>query len=119
MKYLNEVLGVLRNHVYDLSSEKLVQQAMENLLTKHVIPFEREVRLDEKDRIDFLIADGLGIEVKLDGTLTKVTRQLCRYAQHDEIKMLLLITTKPQLAQLPGFFNNKEIRTLVLLANLI
>lgn len=53
----------------------------------------REVRLSEHDRIDFLLGD-LGIEVKVGGRHGDVWRQMLRYAQHDSIGALLLITTR-------------------------
>jgi hypothetical protein len=71
--------------------------------------FSREVKLSAAERIDFLMADGLGIEVKVKGSLSDVTRQLHRYAQITEIKSLLLVTTKARHLEAPRSLNGKTI----------
>lgn len=72
-------------------------------------PVEREVRLDAHDRIDFLTASGIGVEVKVDGSLSEVTRQLHRYAQHDRIRALVLATTKAKHIPVPRELSGKPV----------
>lgn len=61
-----------------------------------------EVRLSDRDRIDLLTSDGVGIEVKVAGpSLGPVLRQLTRYSQHDEVRELVLVTTQARHGHLP------------------
>lgn len=68
----------------------------------------REVRLNHADRIDFVIGD-LGVEVKVDGSLAAVTRQLHRYAQVEELAGVLLVTTQACHLAVPRELNGKPI----------
>lgn len=72
----------------------------EALIGRPITGYSREVRLDERNRIDFLVeldeAITVGVEVKIAGSLAAVRRQLERYAADDRIHQLLLITTKAQ-----------------------
>jgi hypothetical protein len=96
----------------------------------------REVPLTPSDRIDFLIptrvdledavhtmsvpefADlirkprtgGLGIELKVDGSVAEVGRQLQRYAQSEQITTLMLVTTLRRHRTLnAATFNGKKV----------
>lgn len=60
----------------------------------------REVRLNDHDRIDFLVGV-VGIEVKVAGSIGPVARQLRRYAESPMIDELILVTTRVQLTQVP------------------
>lgn len=68
----------------------------------------REARLSARDRIDFVIGD-LGVEVKVDGSLAAVTRQLHRYAQVEELAGVLLVTTRAAHLAVPRELNGKPI----------
>lgn len=65
--------------------------------------FTREHALSKADRIDFwMFTAGIGIEVKVRGGMSALIRQLHRYAQHPDVRGLLLVTSKPTLATLPS-----------------
>jgi len=53
----------------------------------------REVRIGQGERID-LLADRLGIEVKVAGSVGAVRRQLVRYANSGVLDELLLVSTR-------------------------
>ncbi len=72
------------------------------------IEYEPECRLDDLGRVDFLI-DGIGIEVKIKEGRASVMRQLGRYAKHEKIVSLILVTTRSQLRAMPPHLNGKEI----------
>lgn len=75
---------------------------------------EREVVLGPKDRVDFLLW-GVGIEIKIKGGISALTRQLHRYAQHDRIRSLVVVTSREQYRlQLPSQLNGKPLRVLSL-----
>ena len=66
-----------------------VQEVLESLFED----VSREHRFDGRDRVDFFV-DGIAIECKVNGTWTKVFEQLQRYASHDEVKSVVLITSR-------------------------
>ena len=87
------MLDLLRASRFDLSTETATQFDIGRTLATEGVPHRREARLSPRDRIDFLTADGLGIEVKIRGQRRPaVLRQLERYAEHDAVKALVLLT---------------------------
>lgn len=112
----DDLYKLLHGYSYNFNSEVELQNGIESILTTNSVPFSREVRLTKKDRIDFLV-DSIGIEVKIDGTATSLTRQLYRYAQHDLIDSLIVVTNKSKFTNLPNTINNKQIFLLYLLGN--
>lgn len=86
------IITLLRLSRADLSSEKDLQRDIESLFKSNLPKFDREFRLNNADIIDFFV-DGVGIEVKLHGSNKQaIYRQLCRYAKHDAIQCLILVT---------------------------
>jgi len=87
--------------------EKELQAGVAQCLTKLKVPFTPEYPLNEKDRVDFFIkSGGIGIECKTNDSrggagLAAVTRQLWRYAKNDEVKAIVLITTRSKHRDLP------------------
>lgn len=97
--------------------EDSFQDAIEAELQKHGYEYQREARLkslfSDTDRIDFLVTEGIGIEVKTKGSFAKVTRQLLRYAMSPDIRVLILATTRCQLASVPKMLLEKPVVTAV------
>lgn len=87
---LGEIVDRLSDTRFNFNNEAELQAA----LAQHLASFQprAEVRLNEKDRIDFVI-EGVGIEVKVDGTRAEVLRQLHRYANSGLLDALILVTT--------------------------
>lgn len=79
-------------------TERQLQDEIARVLAECGIAADREVELSPADRIDFLSAAGVGIEVKTKGSVTAVARQLQRYAHSDRVHHLLLATTRPHHA---------------------
>lgn len=67
----------IKNHAFSFADEDELQRGLAEVMPETA---QREVRLTPRDRIDFLV-DGIGIEVKLAGSISALTRQLHRYAQ--------------------------------------
>ena len=89
----NEIVGLIRRHRLDLSNEKSTQQQLADIFKIHGVVFEREKMLDAEDIVDFLVQGGIAVEVKLHGAKKMdVFRQLKRYAAHDEVNELVLVT---------------------------
>ena len=52
----------------------------------------------------------LGIEVKIDGSLSDLTRQVFGYTQNDLIQGVLVVTQLQRLSRLPDTMNGKPVR---------
>lgn len=102
-----EVLArALSSHKFAFNNEKELQGGLAQALTSIGAEHTPEFRLTKTERIDFLVADGVGIEVKTNDSrggvgLAAVTRQLWRYAKCPEIKSLILVTTRSKHRELP------------------
>lgn len=108
---VGDVLTMLGSFRYNGTTEAIFQDGVEHVLSRlpgaHV---QRECRLSKSDRIDFLVNGSIGIECKTDGSSTEVARQLARYAQHECIEALILVTTRRRHAsQMPSELNGKRI----------
>jgi hypothetical protein len=93
------IADLLDSYRFTYQSEAELQNSISMLLASQGWDFEREVRLTDRDRIDFLIGK-LGLEVKIKGSWAETFRQLQRYAASDRIEGLLLVTTKLQHVRL-------------------
>jgi hypothetical protein len=87
-----DIVGLLRAKTYRVSTEALLQSDIETALTNWGLSFTREHRLSARDRIDFLIERGIGIEAKTRCGKRPIFRQLQRYTEHDSVKAIVLIT---------------------------
>jgi len=92
-----ELSNLIKRHDFNFATEAELQDGIAAILPEDA---EREVQLGPKDRIDFLV-DGIGIEVKIGGSSSEVFRQLFRYAKHDQVKSLLLVTTRSSHQTMP------------------
>ena len=88
------VCQVLQRYPLQHVSEAELQAEISAALAAAGIQNDREVALsDRRSRIDVL-AGRVGIEVKIDGSVAAVNRQLARYALCPEIDALVLVTTR-------------------------
>ena len=108
-----DLRAIIANEVYDISSESALQCGIESRLVEFGVSFKREVHLSPGDRIDFTVG-GIGVEVKTGGSRAALIRQLMRYAKHDDVTDILVVTTVMSLARLPDSLNGRRIHTLVL-----
>src|SRR3990167_3632969 len=86
------VAALLRQYRYRAMNEEELQRGIGQVLSEAGLWFERERRLGPRDRPDFFLAGGLVIEVKISGRRTTVAEQLLRYAGHEEVRSILLVT---------------------------
>lgn len=86
-----EIMAILKRYRLPLSDEKRLQEEIEEKLEEHGVEFVREHRLSAADIPDFMVGS-LAIEVKIKGSKLSIYKQVERYAQHEEVKSLLLIT---------------------------
>lgn len=75
--------------------------------------YERERKLSEKDRVDFLVGGCIAVEFKLKCSANETLRQLARYAQSQSVEEILLVSaTRTALQALPLTLNGKPVRGL-------
>lgn len=86
-----EVRQLLSSVRLPLDSEKALQAAIEAHLTASGVEFEREVTLAPGDIVDFMVGR-IAVEVKIKGQRRAIFRQCERYAAHDRVAGILLVT---------------------------
>lgn len=88
-----------------------MQAAVGEVLRDAGISVLPEFRLGAEDRVDFWCWNlGVAVECKVDGSPTEVLRQLTRYAKHECVKALVLVTSKARLSSLiPGELEGKPV----------
>lgn len=91
---IDNIKKILKDVQFDLAIEKVTQQQIKDRFDKYKIPYTRECFLSEGNVIDFLLTNGLGIEIKIKGDKKKIYDQLYRYSSHKEVTAVLLITNK-------------------------
>lgn len=92
MSSSKQIIEAVQGYRYSATNETELQEALANALSKAGIEFEREVRLNAHNRIDFMVGS-IGIEVKVDGNARSLARQLLRYAEFDSVDQLIVLTT--------------------------
>lgn len=108
---LDQVVALLRGRRLRQNTERVLQDGIEEALRGAGIPHRREVRLSPEDRPDFMIEPGVCVEVKIGGASADVHRQIVRYAEHEEVEELLLVTTRRQHV-MPSEVGGKRLVTL-------
>lgn len=88
----HEFIAAVTSHRFDLSDEKVLQADIAGVLTKLGAQFKREVRLNSSDIVDFMLPDGLAVEVKIKAPKRTIYRQCKRYCAHDAVSGLILVT---------------------------
>ncbi|RRJ54856.1 hypothetical protein EHV15_35370 [Paenibacillus oralis] len=105
MCILGEKLQLQR---FSVAQEKQTQYEVEQFMLHANVAFEREKRLSAQDIPDFYIPSKYGcivLEVKNRYSKRAIYRQLERYAVHENVKGLILLTGTSM--HLPGIINDK------------
>jgi hypothetical protein len=102
------VLQALTGKRFVESDEVSLQSGIASALEASGVAYEREVKLSPRDRVDFMVG-GVALEVKIDGGVSEVTRQLHRYAQIDRVKEIVLVTSRLRHAAVPRSLNGKPV----------
>lgn len=103
----DELLELLGGHRFRFTSEAELQNIIEALFLREDIPFEREVRLSSRDRIDFMVG-ATGLEVKIGGSASDLTRQVFRYLEYTSIDALIIVVSRHRL-KLPEVMRGKRV----------
>ena len=114
---MTDVLAALQAGTFPVHNEDRLQQALAEVLTP--FGFVREYVIAE-GRLDFYReSDQTAIEVKVQGRKAEVARQLGRYAECAQISQLILVTSKPTLADVPASLCDKPIYVIKLYQSIL
>jgi hypothetical protein len=102
------VAATIRRHRFPFGDEDQLQEGIAAALAAAGFAVEREVRLRARDRIDLLVDGRVGVEIKIDGATRRVLSQLRRYAEHDQVAELVLVTRCAR-HQVPRSMNGKSV----------
>lgn len=104
---MQHIRAVVDEHKFSYATEARLQEELAALFAEKRIPHVREHDLGAHGRIDFFIDGRVGLEVKIKGGPSGVTRQLIRYADCPSIEGLILITGRSSLRSLPSTLLSK------------
>lgn len=105
---LSPLIDFLQRQRLDAAREKRAQAQLNDALTAEGWTFEREYPLGEHGIVDFLVSvDGyrVALELKARAQRMRIYRQLERYAEHEDVDCLLLLTGTAMA--LPATINDK------------
>jgi len=105
---LNKTLTALQSiRVNLVKDEYLLQDIIAKALDDAGITYSKEYKLAPRNRIDFLVDGGIGIEVKKGKPYTRqVVEQLKRYAAFSEITAIILVVERN--LDIPKEINGKQ-----------
>ncbi len=93
---IKQTLSVLRElRIGIFPDEYKIQKMIETLLMDRGISFQKEYKLASRNRIDFLLEGGVGVEVKRGKpNRNSVLKQLTRYASFESISAIILVVDR-------------------------
>lgn len=108
----------LRSYRFHWHNEVTLQRAVHKALREGSWKVVREHRLSPSDRVDFYLTseDGLrlAVELKVQGDMEDVQRQVARYAASPTVDGVLLVSTSNRLATgLAETASDKPVRAVV------
>ncbi|HXE05813.1 MAG TPA: hypothetical protein VN579_07495 [Bryobacteraceae bacterium] len=110
-----EIRQRICKHRFRYTSEGQLQDALEKLFISLELVFEREVRLNAADRPDFMIGS-IAVEVKTKGSRSAAIAQMQRYAEHDRVSEIILVTSRAVHLDMPAELRGKPVHVAHLLA---
>lgn len=108
LEYMCKLGEKLQLQRFSVAQEKQTQLEVEQFLLHTEVAFEREKRLSGQDIPDFFIHSDFGkivLEVKTRYPKRAIYRQLERYAEHENVSGLILLTGTSM--NLPRDINDK------------
>jgi len=116
---LDSLETLLSSHRYRFSSERDLQNGIDEVLQTSGLSYRREFSLGVSDRPDFLVHGGIAIEVKIKGSISELIRQISRYATHNDVSAILVVGTPHWIPRVPEIINEKPVRPFRLLGSLL
>lgn len=103
------VAAAIGSYRFTYRAEDQLQEGLAAAFAAAGLPVQREVWLSPSERIDFLVGR-VGVEVKVAGSPSVVLSQLQRYATHERIGGLVLVTTRARHRALPAVVGGLPLR---------
>lgn len=86
------VVALIEQRRINISTEQSAHDSVQAALEADGLDVHREVRMGLRDRVDLMVKD-VAIEVKVKASSRRsVLRQLERYAEHDAVAAIVLVT---------------------------
>lgn len=106
---LDEVLVALNQiRIHPVNDEYELQNIVATCLKRADLVFEKEKRLGSRNRIDFLVSGGIGIEIKKGKPYApKVVSQVARYIASPEISIIIVVVQR--YLDLPKEMDGKKV----------
>ena len=111
------LVHVLRSYRFRYTTEKEMHAAVRRALSENAVPFTDECDLGDCGVVDFLVGDGVALELKMQGSPTDVARQLLGYSRSDRVRELVLLTGRHRLGNLPRKLSGKPLHVVSLWAS--
>ena len=118
MTLADDIVSAFSKLRFRFVHESDLQRGISEVLGRSSWSWQSEVLLDRKNRLDFLV-EGVCIEVKVDGSLTSLTRQLFRYAAFEKIKAFVVVTTRSSHLRLPCDVLGKPVKVVHLMPGIV
>jgi hypothetical protein len=116
-KRCDRIAETLRRHRYLYNDEKQLQDHIERIFHEAGIEAEREYRLTARDIPDFFTRGHIAVEVKVQGSQAAHLRQLKRYADHQDVSAVVLVTRRG--GDMPDTLSGKPFRCVSLWRNMM
>lgn len=116
---VNALLAYFETLRFRFASESQLQDGVAQALIQCATTFERECALSLQDRPDFVLENGIVIEIKIQGSLAQALRQINRYAQHPRVQHIILMGSPGWLLKVPGMIGGKPVHTLRITGSLL
>jgi hypothetical protein len=99
-QWADVLIAAIRAARFTYADESELQDKLAVTLTQFG-RVQREVTLSPQNRIDFVVDDDIGVEVKVNGSTIAALRQLQRYARTGRVQALILVTTCIRHGEIP------------------
>lgn len=117
-QFVDAVVSALGNlRLHSTASENEIHKAIAEKLRAAGVAFQHEVRIGKRDRVDFMCAGDVAVEVKRGKPNTyRVDEQIERYCASDKVSALVLVTERG-LCRTTNEANGKPVRVVTLSTN--
>lgn len=106
---LGELIRIIENMKIRVSGESDLQDALAQLFNALDLKFEREKNIAPGLRPDFMLSGGVAVEVKIQDSLSELTRQVHKYLGENAVNAILIVSNRTRLMRLPKEMRGKPV----------
>lgn len=115
---MGALVDAIEDYRYNIQNEMDFHKGLEQAFAEAHLEVVHEYNLGKSGNIDFFL-DGIGIEVKVKGSSSAVLRQIYKYLECDEVKEIILVTTKNTHRGMPNELLGKSVHVVVISPGLV